>query len=125
MERVAAIKTLGKMLGKSFGYRVDPKAPSADEREAATQQRPALQEARRQAETAMQERRKAILAADQQYQKLVAAYEEAKKAADRAMSESHHYKFTVGTTNGMFFVVKAQGDSWEDVIGKLSTKAAA
>lgn len=33
--------------------------------------------------------------------------------------QSRHYKFTVGTSNGMFFLVKAEGDSWEQVIDKL------
>jgi len=42
MERTIAIKKLGKMLGKSFGYRVDPRAPSREEREEATRRLPVL-----------------------------------------------------------------------------------
>ena len=32
----------------------------------------------------------------------------------------HHYRFTVGTSNGMFFHIRAQGDSWEEVIEKVT-----
>jgi hypothetical protein len=32
---------------------------------------------------------------------------------------SNHYRFTVGIDKGLFFVVKAQGDSWEEVIEKV------
>lgn len=125
MERTAAIKKLGKMLGKSLGYRVDPRAPTSEERAEARRQLPALNEARQQAEKAMTDRRQAILAADQPYQDLVAAWTEAKQKASATASVLHHFKFTVGTSNGMFFHVKAQGDSWEDVIAKLNTKDAA
>jgi hypothetical protein len=124
MERVVAIKRLGKMLGKSLGYRVDPKAPTREEREEAHRQLPALTAAKKEAEKAMADRREAILAADKEYQDLVAAWKEAKLNADKAFSLTHHFKFTVGTSNGMFFHVKAQGDSWEDVIEKLDAKAA-
>lgn len=120
MERSTAIRVLGKMLGKSLGYRIDSKAASSEEREEVLHQLPALTEARQQAEKAMKDRREAILAADQQYQELIAAYQEARKRADAAFSVTRHFKITVGTSNGMFFHVKAEGDSWEDVIAKLA-----
>lgn len=125
MERAVAVKTLGKMLGKSLGYRVNPKAATAEERAIVKQQLPALTVAKQEAEKAMKDRREAILAADQQYQDLIAAYKEARECQERAFSITRHYKITVGTSNGMFFHVRAEGDSWEEVIEKLSTKAAA
>jgi predicted nucleic acid-binding Zn-ribbon protein len=122
MERSVAIKKLGKLLGKHLGYRVDDKAPKRDERDearaalkTAVEQRNALRDAR---ETRMQ----AILAADSEYQRLKA---EANAASDRVhalQSITGRYKFTVGTSNSMFFHVKAQGDTWEEVIGKLNAK---
>lgn len=123
MERVVAIKTLGKLLGKSLGYRVDPKAPTSEEREGAQRQLPALTAAKQEASKAMEDRRRALLDGDQQYQELVAAYRIAREKSEKMFSILHHFKFTVGTSNGMFFHIKAQGDSWEEVIGKL-TKAA-
>lgn len=78
------------------------------------------------AEDAMEARRKAILEADAEYQALVAAWREAKDTAARNQSVAwNSYKITVGVTNSMFFHVKAQGDSWEDVIGQLTAKEAA
>jgi len=122
MERVVAIKKLSKMLGRSLGYRVDPKAPSNDEREEAKQQLPALVAARQQAEKAKTDRCRELLAADARYQELVAAHDEAKDKASKAFSVTRHFRFTVGTHNGMFFLVRAEGDSWEDVIAKLSAE---
>jgi hypothetical protein len=122
MERVIAIKRLGKMLGKSLGYRIDPKAPAVEEREAAKAQLPALIAERKAADEAVESRRKELLA-DPQYQELKAA---AKAASDKANRVSytahHHYKITVGTSNNMFFLVRAQGDSWEEVIEKLDAE---
>src|SRR5262245_50933111 len=108
MERIVAIKKLGKMLGKSLGYRVDPKAPTSEEREEVKRQLPALTAAKKQADEAMNNRRRAILEADQQYQELVAAYKEARQRADNAFLITHRFKFTVGTSDGMFFHVKAE-----------------
>lgn len=125
MERAAAIKKLGKMLGKNFGYRIDPKAPTADERDEARARLPALIDARQQAEKSMHERRDALLAADMSYQELVAAWKEAKERTSAASSITRHYKITVGTLSSMFFHVRAEGDSWEDVIEKLNKESGA
>jgi hypothetical protein len=119
MERMIAVKKLGKLLGKSMGYRVDPKAATREEREAAQAALPAVT-----AECALLEqekgaRREAILLADEEYQRLVKAHGESRRQREKLFSQIHHHKFTVGTSNGMFFHVKAQGDSWEEVIDKL------
>jgi hypothetical protein len=119
MERAAAVKKLGKLLGKSLAYRVDPKAPTAEERESA---RAALAAASDKAKALLEQKEariKTLLNADAEYQQLKAAHEAAKKDRNHLASKGHHYKFTVGNTNGIFFVVKAQGDSWEEVIKKV------
>lgn len=120
MERAVAIKKLTKILGKSLGYRVDPKAPDQDDRDEARAQlavevpkRDALKKQRR-------ERLETILLADAEYQRLKAEEAEAQKRCEKLSSATHHYRFTAGTSNGMFFLVKAQGDSWEEVIAKLT-----
>lgn len=120
MERAVAIKKLGSLLGKSLGYRVDNKAPSADERAEARAALPAANVKRSLLEREMNERRAAVLAADQEYQRLRGEYQAAKKHADELASLLHSYKITVGVTSSMFFHVKAQGDSWEEVIQKVS-----
>lgn len=123
MERAIAIKKLGKLLGKSLGYRVDPSAPDGAEREEA---RAALKLARENAEKLLKQKElriKALLDGDLEFQRIKTAHEAAKKIQNEIASRGYQYKFTVGTTNGMFFVVKAQGDSWEEVISKVAGAA--
>ena len=126
MERKVAVKTLGKILGKSFGYRVDPSAPTSEDRAAALAQLPALNATKAQAEKAMQDYRQALLAADAKYQELVAEWKAARKKVSEAASISHHFKITVGNSamGGLFFSIAAQGDSWEEVIAKVKGAAA-
>lgn len=124
MERAIAVKKLGKLLGKSLGYRVDPKGLTAEEREEA---RAALKVANEETRTLLEQREarmKALLDADLEYQQIKAAHDVAKKNRDRHASRCYHYKFTVGTSNGIFFHVKAQGDSWEEVIAKIEKEGA-
>jgi hypothetical protein len=78
--------------------------------------------ARRKALSEQLEARKVeILQADARYQQLKSDHTQANKVCNDLLSRIRHYRFTVGTSSGMFFVVKAQGDSWEDVIAKLTT----
>ena len=122
MQRSDAIKKLGKLLGKSFGYRIIDKAASPDERAAAKLEIAAAVEERNRLKERRDARHNAILEADVEYQNLFAA---AKAASDRVstlQSITMHYKFTVGTSNGRFFHVKAEGDSWEDVITKIENQ---
>ena len=120
MERSVALKKLGKLLGKSMGYRVDPKAPDAEEREEAGVELKAVVEARTEAQLKMDARRREILAADAEYQALKASYDETRKRAERLQGMTNYYRFTVGVSNGMFFMIKAQGDSWEEVIATVA-----
>lgn len=122
MERAIAIKKLGKMLGKSLGYRVDPRAPTIEERAQATEAAKALSAAFKEAEAAETARLNAILEADVEYQELKAKRMSLREAKDRAWSKSRHFKITVGTTSSMFFHVRAEGDSWEEVIDKLDAE---
>ncbi len=123
MERSIAVKKLGKLLGKSLGYRISDKAPTQEEREAARIELKLACEARDKAREQKDARYKAILAADVEYQNLSAAAKAASERVGRLSSITRHYKITVGTTNSMFFYIKAEGDSWEEVIDKLTVKA--
>jgi hypothetical protein len=120
MERAVAIKKLGKILGKSLGYRVDPKAPDQDDRDEARTKLTAASEAKKLLNERMIARSREILEADAEYQQLKAAYGEARKSCEELSEIVRSYRFTVGTSSGMFFMVKAQGDSWEQVIAKLT-----
>jgi hypothetical protein len=123
MERSVAIKKLGKLLGKKLGYRVNDKAPSKEERDAAKAAlRPAVDERDRIGKQ-KRERCEALLAGDAEYQSLRTRYEAASDRAAGMLSVLHHYKITVGTLELGFFRVTAEGDSWEEVIQKVKEKA--
>lgn len=123
MERAVAIKKLAAILGKSLGYRVDPKAPTREEREGAQAQLTGAIAERKAASEQVAARCAAILRGDAEYQRLKAEYEQHKTRCDRLFSTANHYKITVGTSSSLFFHIRAQGDSWEDVIAKLKVPA--
>lgn len=127
MERSVAVKKLGKLLGKKLGYRVNDKAPKRDEREAARAALTPAVEKRNALRAAREARLRAVLDADAEYQRLKAETKAANEHVDILASLTRCFKFTVGTSEGMFFLVKAEGDTWEEVIAKLTTdtKAAA
>jgi hypothetical protein len=122
MERAVAIKKLGKILGKSLGYRVDPKAPDQDARDEAQAMLRKLRPEREALRAAVEIRCKALLQADAEYQRLKEELAKARATRDELTAIASHYRITVGTSGDMFFTVKAQGDSWEDVIAKLTKK---
>jgi len=119
MERAVAIKVLGKLLGKKLGYRVDDKAPTKEERAEARAALTQAIEERNKMNEQRDARYKAILAADEEYQRLFAEAKAARKRTDELSSITRHYKITVGTSEGMFFMVRAEGDTWEEIIAKL------
>ncbi len=123
MERSVAIKKLGRILGKSLGYRVDPKAPTQEERDVAMAKLREVRPMREALSKQVDARRAEVLLADAEYQRLKTEHAEATKNCNELLSITCHYRFTVGVSNSMFFHVKAQGDSWEQVIEKLCEKA--
>jgi hypothetical protein len=122
MERSVAIKKLGKLLGKSLGYRVNDKAPTREEREAAIAELKSARTERDRMREQRDARYKAILAADAGYQKLKADCQATSERVDRLASITRHFKITVGISTSMFFHIKAEGDSWEEVVDKLQAE---
>lgn len=124
MNQAQAIAKCTKIIGKTFGYRVDPKALNAEERDVAKEKSRALMAQRQAAEKAMQDRRAEILKGDATYQTLKAEYEALKKAHEIASSGLYHKRITVGSVSSMFFSVRADGDTWAEVVEVLTAKAA-
>ncbi len=122
MERAVAIKKLGKLLGKKLGYRINTKAPTQEEKAAAAAELPAAVDERRRLREQKEERYRTILAADTEYQRLFAEHRAASDRTDHLSSITRCHKITVGVSESMFFLVKAEGDSWEEVIEKVSRK---
>jgi len=125
MERTVALKNLERLLGKKLGWRVNPKAPAAEERAAARAAIPAAREERDRLKEQRDARHRAILEADAEYQSLHTAAKAASENVERLSGITSHYKITVGISHSWCFEVKAQGDSWEDVIAKLTPERVA
>lgn len=119
MERAVAIKKLTKLLGKNLGYRVDPKAPDKDERAEAKAAMPAHNLLCEVLAKQREARLRQLLNNDAEFQQIKAEHERAKEQRAKVGSVLYDYRFTAGVSTGMFFVIKAQGDSWEEVIAKL------
>ena len=122
MERSVAIKKLGQLLGKKLGYRVNAKAPTKEEREAAQAELTRSIPLRNKLKEQRDARHEQILAGDAEYQRLKAEYKAERDRLEELFGVTRHYKITVGTSEGMFFLHKAEGDSWEEVIAKLTAE---
>jgi hypothetical protein len=123
MERIVAVNKLGKILGKRMGYRIDSKALMADEKEAVRADFQTEAEALNELKKKKRERFEAILKADAEYQSLANECRAAEDRTSRLRSKLRGHKITAGVSSGMFFFIKAQGDSWEEVLAKLNGKA--
>lgn len=118
MNKAQALAKLKPVLGAKLGYRIDDTAPDAEERE---RRRTAYREAHIAAQAAREAskaRLKVLLAGDAEYQALSAAAGKA-EAYKESLPASHHYRITVGRSESYFFSVKAQGDTWDDVVSQL------
>ena len=126
MERKEALTKLRKLLGEKLGYRVDHKAASREERAAAKEDRPFVVAERDAAKEKMLTRQKELLDNDATYQMHRAAWRKAADECDKLASVLRHHKFTVGTASNLggfgCFHVRAEGDSWEEVIAKLTAE---
>ena len=126
MDRATALRKLGKILGKSFRYRIDDKAPTQEQREVARAALPAATTVVNELKAQKEARYEAILAADAEYQELKLALKEAQTKRDRLSGTLHYYKITVGViVAGVLFSVKAQGDTWDEVVAKLTKEKVA
>jgi hypothetical protein len=125
MERKVAVMRLSKLIGKGFGYRVNHAALTAEDREAAKTALTGAIEERNRLRDQRDARERALLEADAEYQSLKAQATAARDHADKIQGSLFSHKITVGKSNGMFFLVQAEGDSWEEVIKKITAKKSA
>lgn len=125
MERTVALKKLERLLGKKLAWRINPKAPTTEERDAAKAAFPDAAAERKRLTELREARFKAILEADAEYQSLRVQERAARERAEKLSGVMLCRKITVGTNEGIFFLVKGEGDSWEEVIGKIEAKRAA
>lgn len=127
MQRSTAMKKLNQLLGKGAGYRIDDKAPTQADRDAAKAELPAAVKERDKLRAELEARREAVLLADPEYQALKEALSAARKRADHLSGTTYRHKITVGKTimDGLMFSVMAEADTWEEIFEKLTKKKAA
>jgi len=122
MNKNQAIVKLRAILGRDLAYRINPKVPVGEQREANLQCRIALTEDLRVAKEAAEARRREILA-DPEYQRLQGRVEELRRERDSLYSADHH-RIEVGTSSDVgglgFFHIRASGDNWAEVVAKLT-----
>ncbi len=112
------VKTLVKLLGKNAAWRVSKTALPPEEREILKAKLPELRGLAAMAEERMNARRKELLQ-DPEYLRLLEAHKFARDASQQAAGRVHHRPICVGISNNLFFTVKAEGDTWPEVVGKL------
>jgi len=122
MNQTQALAKLKKLLGPSVGYRINAKAPTADERAELREGFPALQRAEEETKAAREARLVELLAGDARYQELKAAATAASKAAAEARGRLYRHRITVGVSGSMFFSVMAEGDNWDEVVAVVAAK---
>jgi hypothetical protein len=126
MDRATAVRKLGKIIGKGFGYRINDKAPTKEEREAAKAELPIVVGEADKLKEQMNNRREAVLAADTEYQNLKAVWKATNEQRQQIARKVYGHKITVGKSVGLagfpMFSVEAEGDSWEEILAKLSAK---
>lgn len=124
MDKATAVRKLHKIIGKGFGYQLNPKALDKDGREAAKAELKTANAEKDRASAALEARRQELLAGDQDYQAKLVAYRAARKHAEKLSSQSYACRITVGTTDRVggfgFFHVKADGDNWQEVLDKVT-----
>jgi len=122
MNQTQALAKLKKLLGPKVGYRINAKAPTADERQAAREGLESLQLEAAAADRAREARLAELLANDADYQRLKAETLAAKRALVDARATVNCYRITVGVSGSMFFSVMAEGDHWDEVVGIVAAK---
>ena len=114
MTREQASKAAAKRWGKRAMWRVEEKSSSPERRESA---RAEAAELKAKADALSAEIKRRLDALDW-LTEMNAERLRLRKAADRAGWGAMHYKFTVGENVGYAFVVKGQGDTWEEAFAK-------
>ena len=120
MKQTTALAKLRRLLGNKLAYRVDGKAATADARSAAQQAARQLAGQRQAAQELLDQRRAAVLAADEEYQRLKQLVRSLSTEHARLRSIVLSSPITVGVMDHGFLNVKAVGDTWAEVVDKVT-----
>jgi hypothetical protein len=124
MNQTQAIAKLRKLLGPKMGYRVDPKALAAEEREQMLEQSRQLRVQRDELRAARDALRAELLS-DPRYVELCKQAKALEEAQMSAYSRATHKRVTVGRVSSLFFHQVADGDNWAEVVEAVQAKEGA
>lgn len=124
MNTTQAMTQLRKLLGPKAGLRDTKKPTSPELREEQRARRLIVNAQKKEAEEALEARRKAVLAADPEYQRLHAAWRAARDLQEMTPHGTCH-RYTAGIVGSMFFVVKAEADTLDELVTKCRDQKAA
>lgn len=122
MNNTQALAKLRKLLGPKAMYEIRNTSPGPDERAALRTAIPARSVERDAAKAAMEARRDELLR-DPEYCRLTAEYVALRDEVAKMAGRQSSYRINVGrNVGGMFFSIRAQGDTWDEVFKKLEHK---
>lgn len=122
MNITQAVSKLRTLLGNKAFYRLDPKAPDAEQRAEARLKCIEVRESLAEVKAQLERRREELLNGDSLYLQLDAKRIDLQKYRDDLRNKTLRYKVTIGTANSICFFVEAEGDSWNEVFEKLAEK---
>lgn len=124
MTPTEGVKRIKKLLGSKAAWRDNGHASSEETRETA---KAAAVAAKAEYESLKGKRDDLMrrLLDNQEYQALVQQTKDARQAWEEQQGRTHRYKIRVGTVEGGFLMVKADGDNWADVVRKLEAEVKA
>lgn len=123
MNQTEALKKLRREFGKRAWWRVNPKAPTAAQREKMRERLEPLKKDRDELEAARDARRAEILAKDERYQELRKAAHEKREALDKLRGEIGSRRVEFGrVTAGLFNVVEGSGDTWAEAFANYTAR---
>jgi hypothetical protein len=123
MNLTEAKKELRREFGKRAFWRVNPKAPNAEQREKMRERVELLKKDRDELEAARDARRAEILASDARYQELRKAAKEKRDALDELRGTLSSRRVEFGkVTHGLFNVVEGSGDTWAEAFAQYRAR---
>lgn len=124
MTRTDAVRRLKRLIGPKFHWQEDKRPSSPEARASASTEAQRIKGERDAAKLELEEMRRRLLS-DPDYQALSAKVVWLNKELDNARWAACHHRIDVGTLNEIFFMVKAHGDNWADVVRKVEAMQAA
>lgn len=122
MTRTQALTKARKLCGKNAAIRFDASAPDSEQRAVNEIERNRILKAKRDIANAMQARSLELCRLDPEYQRLRGEHEAEREHWRKSKSCEH--RATVGTLSCGFYMIEAQGETYEECFRTIERKRA-